>query len=149
MSAADTITIYTDGSCLNNPGPGGWGAVVLPEQGEATRLSGHKPWTTNNRMELTAAIEGLEATPAGSTVALYSDSQYLVNTMTLNWKRRKNHDLWKRLDSLAGERVVIWHWIYGHAGDHWNHEADRLAVSAMKTTASGRPRARGGYGRQN
>ena len=149
MSAADTITIYTDGSCLNNPGPGGWGAVVMPEPGEATRLSGHEPWTTNNRMEMTAAIKGLEATPTGSIVALYSDSQYLVNTMTRNWKRRKNHDLWERLDSLAGERVVIWHWIYGHAGDRWNHEADRLAVSAMKTAASGKPRAKGRYGRQS
>ncbi len=149
MTTTNAITIYTDGSCLNNPGPGGWGAIVLQEQGDPVRLSGHEPQTTNNRMELTAAMKGLEATPTGSTVALYSDSQYLVNTMTRNWKRRKNHDLWQRLDSLAGEREVIWHWIYGHAGDRWNHEADRLAVSAMKTAAGGKPRAGGRYGRQS
>ena len=147
MAENNQLILYTDGSCLNNPGPGGWGAVFLTDQGEPLRLSGHDPDTTNIRMELTAAIKGLEATPTGSTVALYSDSQYLVNTMTRNWKRRKNHDLWERLDSLAGEREVNWHWIYGHAGDRWNEEADRLAVSAMKTAASGKPRGKGRYGR--
>ena len=131
----NTITIYTDGSCLNNPGPGGWGAVILSEGGEPFRISGHEPGTTNNRMELTAAIKGLEAAPAGAPVALYSDSSYLVNTMTRNWKRRANQDLWGRLDALAAERQVTWNWVRGHAGDRWNEEADRLASSAMSGNA--------------
>ena len=130
------ITIYTDGSCLNNPGPGGWGAVLLSEDGEPSRLSGHEPDTTNNRMELTAAIKGLEAVPAGAPVALYSDSSYLVNTMTRNWKRRANQDLWARLDALANQRHVTWNWVRGHAGDRWNEEADRLASSAMNGNAN-------------
>ena len=149
MAENNRLIIYTDGSCLHNPGPGGWGAIVLRDNGEPARFSGSHPHTTNNRMELTAAIKGLEATPPGSAVALYSDSQYLVNTMTKNWKRRKNHDLWEQLDSLAGTREVIWYWIYGHAGDRWNEEADRLAVSAMKTAASGNPGAGGRYGQKS
>lgn len=129
----ESITIYTDGSCLNNPGPGGWGAIVLRSNGEPERMSGSHPHTTNNRMEMMAAIKGLEATPAGTAVAVNSDSQYLVNTMTLNWKRRKNHDLWKQLDSLSDERYVTWSWVRGHDGDQWNTEADRLAVLAAKS----------------
>ena len=129
----EPITIYTDGSCLNNPGPGGWGAIVLRGDGEPDRMSGSQPHTTNNRMEMMAAIKGLEATPAGTAVAVNSDSQYLVNTMTLNWKRRKNHDLWKQLDSLSDERYVTWFWVRGHDGDQWNTEADRLAVLAAKS----------------
>jgi cyclic pyranopterin phosphate synthase len=137
---ADTIiTIYTDGSCLGNPGPGGWGAVVLQEQADPVRLSGPDPQTTNNRMELTAAIKGLESTPTGASVALHSDSEYLVNTMTRNWKRRANQDLWSQLDFLAAERHVSWHWVRGHTGDHWNEEVDRLAVAAMKLGVGGNP----------
>ncbi len=133
MTNSEFITIYTDGSCLRNPGPGGWGAIVLGNAREPVRLSGGHPQTTNNRMEMTAAIKGLEAAPEGTAVAIYSDSQYLVNTMTLNWKRRKNQDLWKQLDSLADERYVTWFWVRGHDGDRWNTEADRLAVSAAKS----------------
>ena len=139
MGANSIVKIYTDGSCLGNPGPGGWGALVLKTTGDVLRLSGGEPSTTNNRMELMAAIQGLEATTAGSSVALYSDSCYLVNTMTRNWKRRVNHDLWERLDSLVGQREVNWHWVRGHAGDPFNEAADRLAVSAMKAAADGNP----------
>ena len=139
MSSDHSITIYSDGSCLDNPGPGGWGAVVLAGTEEPVRLSGPEKQTTNNRMELMAAIQGLEATPAGSAVTLYSDSSYLVNTMTRNWKRRVNHDLWDRLDSLAQQREVVWHWVRGHAGNRWNEEADRLAGSAMNVAANGNP----------
>ena len=131
MSNTKSITIYTDGSCLNNPGPGGWGAVILPEQGEPVRVSGHDPDTTNNRMELTAAVKGLEATPTGASVAIFSDSEYLVKTMTRNWKRRVNQDLWNQLDSLVASRDVNWNWVQGHAGDRWNEEADRIAFAAM------------------
>lgn len=126
------MNIYTDGSCSDNPGPGGWAAIVLSDNNEPLRLSGHDPKTTNNRMELTAAIKGLEAAPPGSEVTLFSDSEYLVKTMTRNWKRNVNQDLWDRLDSLSGSRQVAWKWVRGHAGNNWNEEADRLAVSAMK-----------------
>ena len=108
--------------------------MVLLDQGEPLRLSGHDPETTNNRMELMAAIKGLEATPTGASVSLFSDSKYLVNTMTRNWKRRVNQDLWNRLDSLVASHQVSWEWVRGHTGDRWNEEADRLAVSAMKQT---------------
>ena len=135
MPTIQTLTIYTDGSCLGNPGPGGWGAIVLNDSGEPQHLSGHEGHTTNNRMELMAAIQGLEAAPTGSNVVLYSDSGYLVNTMTKNWKRRVNHDLWGQLDALSGSRNVEWRWVRGHDGDRWNEAADRLAVSAMKVAA--------------
>ena len=141
LPPTDTITIYTDGSCPGNPGPGGWGAVILQEQCDPVRLSGPEPQTTNNRMELTAAIKGLESTQAGASVALHSDSIYLVNTMTKNWKRRANHDLWSQLDSLAAARKVSWHWVRGHTGDRWNEEADRLAVAATRLAAGGNPDA--------
>lgn len=132
MTVTETIIIYTDGSCLSNPGPGGWGAIILRKNVGPERLSGGDPQTTNNRMEMTAAIKGLEATPKGTAVAINSDSQYLINTMTLNWKRRKNHDLWQQLDSLSDSRYVTWFWVRGHDGDRWNTEADQLAVSAAK-----------------
>ena len=135
MSTTNAITIYTDGSCLGNPGPGGWGALVFGESEEPQRLSGHEAQTTNNRMELMAAIQGLEAVPAGSKVVLHSDSSYLVNTMTKNWKRRVNHDLWERLDTLSGSHNVEWRWVRGHNGDRWNEAADRLAVAAMNIAA--------------
>jgi len=137
LSTNQSLTIYTDGSCLGNPGPGGWGAIVFDGSGEPQRLSGHEDHTTNNRMELMAAIQGLEAAPSGSKVVLYSDSGYLVNTMTKNWKRRVNHDLWGQLDDLSGSRSVEWRWVRGHDGDRWNEAADRLAVSAMKIAADG------------
>ncbi len=132
--APTMVDVYTDGSCLNNPGPGGWGAVVL-EEGGPLRLSGGEPQTTNNRMELTAAIKSLEAIPEGTSVDLHSDSEYLVKTMTRHWKRRVNTDLWDRLDTLAASHQVRWHWVQGHAGNEWNEEADRLAGLAMNAAA--------------
>ena len=140
LAATSTVTIYTDGSCLTNPGPGGWGAIVFRDGDEPTRLSGGERATTNNRMEMTAAIKGLEATPAGTSLDLHSDSQYLVNTMTRHWKRRKNQDLWELLDLLAADRQVTWHWVRGHDGNHWNEEADRLALSAAKASSGQRQR---------
>ena len=128
------VDIYTDGSCLNNPGPGGWGAIVITGD-SPVRLSDGEPSTTNNRMEITAAIKGLEAVSVGTPVTIHSDSQYLVNTMTKGWKRHKNHDLWAELDRLTGERPVKWRWVKGHAGHPWNEEADRLANAAMSAAA--------------
>ena len=122
--------IYTDGSCSGNPGPGGWGAIVVSD-GTKTPLSGGELKTTNNRMEVMAAIEGLVAIPEGSAVTVHSDSTYLVNTMTKGWKRNANPDLWTRLDRVAAERSVKWEWVRGHNGHPLNEEADRLAILAM------------------
>ena len=99
------INIYTDGACQGNPGPGGWAAIV-EEDGGSRELSGRESKTTNNRMEVMAAIKGLEGTPDGSSVTLHSDSRYLVNTMTKEWKRNVNVDLWDRLDALVASRNV-------------------------------------------
>ena len=121
------INIYTDGACQDNPGPGGW-AAIIEQDGESKELSGREERTTNNRMEITAAIKGLEATPEGSVVTLHSDSRYLVNTMTRGWKRNVNTDLWERLDALVAGREVKWQWVRGHAGHPQNERADRLAT---------------------
>ena len=120
------IDIYVDGSCDGNPGPGGWAAIIV-EGGKRREIKGREENTTNNRMEILAAIKGLEQTPQGSHVAIHSDSEYLVRTMTQNWKRKANIDLWHRLDDLVGERDVDWKWIKGHAGHFENERANRLA----------------------
>ena len=109
------IEVYTDGACLGNPGPGGWAALVV-DGGKRLVFEGREEKTTNNRMELRAAIEGLARTPPGSHVSLYSDSQYLVYTMTRNWKRKANLDLWQKLDNLSRERQVKWEWRPGEEG---------------------------------
>ena len=134
-----TITIYTDGACKGNPGPGGWGAWL--KSGEHEReLWGGEPATTNNRMELTAVIEALSALKTSSQVVLYLDSEYVRNGITSwihNWKRRgwktadnkpvKNVDLWQRLDVLAQTHQIEWRWVKGHAGDPGNERADGVA----------------------
>jgi cyclic pyranopterin phosphate synthase len=130
------IDIYTDGSCSGNPGPGGWGAIVI-ENGAKRLLSGGEPATTNNRMEMRAAIEGLAAVPVGAAVTIHSDSTYVINTMTKNWKRNANQNLWPRLDALVAERKVGWEWVRGHNGHPLNEEADRLAVAARMSMANG------------
>jgi len=135
------LELYTDGSCLSNPGgPGGWGVVVLSDGQVAEELAGSDPETTNNRMELTAAIRGLERVPAGTDVTLHSDSEYLINTMTRGWKRRRNNDLWAQLDRLVADRKVTWRWVQGHADNEMNILADRLAVEAAKSGTNPEPR---------
>ncbi len=120
------IDIYTDGSCIVNPGPGGWAAIVF--DGESKRsLSGGDKHTTNNRMEILAVVKGLETVPEASEVTVYSDSQYVINTMTRNWKRNANQDLWKQLDAEVNKRAVKWQWVRGHSGHPLNEEVDRLA----------------------
>jgi ribonuclease HI len=121
---------YADGSCLGNPGPGGWGVVIVNPDGSTRTLSGANPSTTNNRMEITAAIEALRALAPGATVTLRSDSQYVIKTMTAGWKRNENLDLWRQLDAEGARRKVIWEWVRGHAGDKLNHLADQLARTA-------------------
>ena len=139
-----TVTIYTDGACSGNPGPGGWGAVLL-YGGHRRELSGASAETTNNRMELTAAIRALEALTRPSAVGLYTDSTYVRDGITRwlpAWKARgwrtaakapvKNRDLWEALDALAARHDVSWHWVRGHAGNTENERADTLARTALK-----------------
>lgn len=123
---AEIIEIYTDGACVGNPGPGGWAAIIV-NGADGKEIKGREGETTSNRMEIMAAIKGLAQTPQGSQVRIESDSQYLVNTMTRNWKRKVNHDLWNELDKLVAERSVDWVWIRGHVGHPGNERANRLA----------------------
>jgi ribonuclease HI len=138
------ISIYTDGACSGNPGPGGWGAI-LKWAGHETELKGGDPHTTNNRMELMAAIAALEALKRPCTVDLHTDSQYLRNgimTWINGWKRNgwrtadkkpvKNVDLWKRLEAAAERHQVSWHWVRGHVGHDENERADELAREGMQ-----------------
>jgi ribonuclease HI len=140
---SERVTIYTDGACSGNPGPGGWGALLL-FGGREKELSGGEPLTTNNRMELTAAIMALEGLTRPCTVDLFTDSQYVRDGITKwlrNWKARgwrtadkkpvKNEDLWRRLDEARQRHQVVWHWVRGHADDPLNHRVDALAVAAM------------------
>ena len=121
-----SIEIYTDGACKGNPGLGGWAAIV--RNGDSYQeFSGSEENTTNNRMEVLAAIKGLEACPKNSLILLNSDSLYLVNTMTKGWKRNANTDLWSQLDTLVSDRDVTWQWVKGHDGNPGNERADQLA----------------------
>lgn len=133
------IVIYTDGACSGNPGPGGWGAILRAGDFEK-ELSGGEPETTNNRMELMAAISALEELKKPSPVDLFTDSTYVRDGITIwihNWKRSgwktaarkpvKNVDLWRRLDTAMVRHDVNWHWVKGHAGNPDNERADELA----------------------
>ncbi len=137
MSKQPSLIAYADGSCLGNPGPGGWGVVLVGSDGSRLEFSAAAGSTTNNRMEITAAIEALRRLPPGAEVTIRTDSQYLVNTMTLGWKRRENLDLWKMLDAEVAQRKVRWEWVRGHSGDTFNERADELARSA----ALGKPQS--------
>ena len=131
------IDIYVDGACLGNPGPGGWAAIIV-DRARRRELKGWEENTTNNRMEIMAAIKGLEQTPTGSQVTIHSDSQYVVSTMTQNWRRRANIELWHKLDELVAERSVDWVWIKGHNDHPENERADRLAneMAGIKAKAA-------------
>ena len=137
------VAIWTDGACSGNPGPGGWGAI-LDFPGARRELSGGEALTTNNRMELMAAIAALEALTRHCAVDLNTDSQYLrggILTWMKGWKRNgwrtadrkpvKNIDLWQRLDLAAARHEIAWHWVKGHAGDEMNERADELARTGM------------------
>ncbi|MGH1417832.1 MAG: ribonuclease HI [Hyphomicrobiaceae bacterium] len=141
-NSADYI-IYTDGACSGNPGPGGWGALIM-QNDKRRELSGGEPETTNNRMELIGAISALENVPTGSKVSLHTDSKYVMQGITewiKNWKRNnwrtaakkpvKNAELWQQLDELNGQHDVSWHWVKGHAGHPENERADELARRGM------------------
>lgn len=146
----ERVRIHTDGACLGNPGPGGWGAL-LEWRGHARELSGGEPETTNNRMELMAAIVALESLTRGCVVSLYTDSEYVRQGITEwlpGWIRRgwktssgsavKNQDLWQRLQAAAARHEVAWHWVKGHAGHAENERVDFLARAAAQAQREAR-----------
>jgi ribonuclease HI len=137
------VVVYTDGACRGNPGPGGWAAILMYNQAEKI-VSGFERETTNNRMELMAAVEGLRALKRKCIVELYTDSQYVKQGMTAwihNWRRNgwrtadkkpiKNQDLWLALDAIANTHEVHWHWVKGHVGHEHNERADQFAREAL------------------
>jgi ribonuclease HI len=139
-----TVIVHTDGACSGNPGPGGWG-VVLAYNGTVKELCGGEPNTTNNRMELMAAISALEALNRPCTVEMHTDSNYLkdgISKWIHGWKRNgwktadkkpvKNAELWQRLEAALGRHTLTWHWVKGHAGHEINERADELARRGMQ-----------------
>jgi ribonuclease HI len=138
------VMIFTDGACSGNPGPGGWGAILIHGEKEK-EISGGEPGTTNNRMELMAAIQALEALKKPCKVELHTDSQYVqkgIGEWIHGWKRRgwrtadgkpvKNDDLWRRLDEARARHDVHWRWVKGHAGHELNERADALARKGLR-----------------
>ncbi len=147
MPDSKTVEIYTDGACSGNPGPGGWGAILRYGSKER-ELNGGEANTTNNRMELMAAIQALETLTRSSSVDLYTDSRYVrdgISSWLAKWKRNgwktasrnpvKNEDLWRRLDQAAERHTVRWHWVKGHANHPDNERADRLAREGVPKRA--------------
>ena len=140
-----TVTLYTDGACSGNPGPGGWGAI-LSYNGATKELSGGEPNTTNNRMELTAAIKALEALKEPCVVELYSDSKYVIDALQKGWawgwkkknwvksdkKPALNPDLWDTLLQLTTRHELHYHWVKGHADNPMNNRCDEMAVGEWK-----------------
>jgi ribonuclease HI len=150
---ASRVVIHTDGACSGNPGPGGWGAILV-WNGHERELKGGELHTTNNRMELTAAIEALNALKRPCAVDLYTDSQYLragITEWIRTWRRNnwrtadrrpvKNVDLWQKLDAALSRHDVSWHWVQGHAGHAMNERADRLARKGLAEARAHRPGA--------
>ena len=146
----EVVEIFTDGACRGNPGPGGWG-VILRARGREKELWGGEAATTNNRMELMAAIRALEALKKPSRVKLYTDSIYVMKGITTwirDWKRRgwktaekkpvKNEDLWRELDAQAARHNIEWHWVKGHAGHPENERADALANKGIPASGDKR-----------
>ena len=137
--------IYTDGACTGNPGPGGWGAVIIDQDDKQKNISGSEKNTTNNRMELLAAIMSLKKIKTNSEVVIFTDSTYVKNGITewmKNWKKNgwknsskkpvKNKDLWEKLDKLCEANSVSWKWVKGHSTNEFNNLADELATKAIK-----------------
>ena len=142
MPVLPHVIIYTDGACVPNPGPGGWAALLRSGKHEKA-LTGNAPITTNNRMELTAAVEALKALTHACQVDIYTDSEYLKRGITewlpgwrrRGWKRKggalANVDLWQALEAALSQHTITWHWVRGHAGDPHNEQVDRLANAAI------------------
>jgi ribonuclease HI len=155
MSESKRVIIHTDGACSGNPGPGGWGAI-LEFNGHTKELFGGVADTTNNRMELTAAIEGLRALKSPCVVEIHTDSEYLRNGITKwihGWRKNgwktagrtpvKNAELWQALGELIAKHKVTWHWVRGHAGHDLNERADELARQGMDPYLKRKPRVAG------
>jgi ribonuclease HI len=138
VNSESRIQIHTDGSCLGNPGPGGWAYIIVQDGAPRKEDSGHCSETTNNRMEMIAAIEALKTLVPSQSVVLHSDSQLLIKTMTLGWKRNKNQDLWAELDHLAMLHRITWQWVRGHNGHPENELCDSLAQRAASVARSSR-----------
>ncbi|MFA6023729.1 MAG: ribonuclease H [Candidatus Gracilibacteria bacterium] len=132
------IQIYTDGSCLGNPGPGAW-ATLIKIDGKIHRDQGGEPYTTNNRMELSAVIEAFKwlakTHPEEREMELYSDSSWVLNTLTKNWKRHKNLDLWELLTPLIQGKKISWNWVKGHNGHPENEDCDMRAQKEAQRQA--------------
>jgi ribonuclease HI len=145
MPVLPHVIIYTDGACIPNPGSGGWAALLRFGAHEKV-LTGSAPATTNNRMEITAAIEALKTLNRTCQVDIYTDSEYLKRGITEwlpNWRRRgwkrksgalANIDLWRELDAALSSHTITWHWVRGHAGEKENERVDQLANAAIRTT---------------
>ena len=124
--------VYTDGGCAINPGgPGGIGVIIIAPDGSKTEISQGYISTTNNRMEMRAVITALMQIPAGSRVQLHSDSQYVINTITGGWRKKKNHDLWEMIDLFARDKDICWIWVRGHNENQYNELCDLLASAAI------------------
>ena len=147
MTVHDIVTIHTDGSCLSNPGPGGWAAILRWRDNER-EIVGHEQDTTNNRMELKATIMGLNAVTRTMPITLHTDSRYVMNGVqdwlprwkangwkTASKKPVANQDLWRMLDEAVSRHQVTWHWVKGHAGDEFNERCDQLARGAAESIA--------------
>ena len=143
-----SLDIFTDGACLGNPGPGGWGVVIVDDNGGRQEFSGSAAETTNNRMELRAVIEALQIARAPQVLRIHTDSQYVKNGITLwikTWQRNgwrtaqkkpvKNQDLWQELSDLVSDRAIKWIWVKGHSGHAGNEAADALATEAARGCA--------------
>ena len=141
---SDAVEIYTDGACSGNPGPGGWGVLIRELDKEDTEISGGEKYTTNNRMELLAAIKALESIENNKEIIIYTDSNYVKDGITQwisNWKKNnwktsnkkpvKNVDLWIKLDNAIQNKKISWKWVKGHDGNEGNEKADFLAQSAL------------------
>ncbi|HJZ42803.1 MAG TPA: ribonuclease HI [Hyphomicrobiaceae bacterium] len=150
MATKPRVVAYTDGACAGNPGPGGWGAILI-SGGHRKELKGGEAATTNNRMELMAAISALEALKVPSHVDIHTDSEYVQKGISLwihGWKRKgwrtaagspvKNAELWRRLEAAQLRHEVVWHWVRGHAGHTENERADELAREGMQPFLRGR-----------
>jgi ribonuclease HI len=143
--ANNEVIIYTDGGCINNPGPGGYGAVII-SNGQIKEISGGFRLTTNNRMELTGAIEALKFLKEPGPVSLFSDSRYMVDSINLGWANNWRKNGWRKADRRKAENIDLWRvllelceaftirftWVEGHSGNRWNERCDRLAMKAAK-----------------
>jgi ribonuclease HI len=149
---SEVAEIYTDGACKGNPGPGGWGVLILRQGAAPIELYDGDANTTNNKMEMTAVIRALEALKPSSQVRLYTDSKYVldgINQWIVNWKRRgwltadkkpvKNKELWERLDELKAQHMIRWEWVRGHDGNPGNERADALANLGVAKVSQGKP----------